>query len=408
MPSDAPVVKDGSTGGRTALPSDAPVDPPVDALPGDDLPMDAILHRLGPALDPFRSAVAEAAEEVRIYRARHEELAADPAGRMARELGPFAQGRIDPLRLAALLGDGDLADPLADRVMAVAHERFLAAGSGGAGSYRLTVPDGEDLRDAVKNALAEVGRVFATARAVEKARQRRYQPDRDHTLLHPHPFHRWSPAERVLSPPLVVEVAGVGLRGAGLLEFMEGGQKFVLLVRGKAPPAPLARLASPGVFVAQVEGREGLDAVARLAAHEGPGVVAVFEEDAGAVAFVHPGEGGIELDAAELRAAGQAASVTPGKPGLLDLRFLVGLMAAASVGPAATPAAGSDASSAGLPTTAGQVEGDGVTQAAAAGVEATAKRSPPPGESGLGRDAAEPSVDQLADWLLARTDPATG
>ena len=214
------------------------------------------------------------------------------------------------------------------------------------------------------------------------AGQKRYQPDRDHTLLHPHPFHRWSPAERALAPPLVVEVAGTGLRGAGLLEFMEGGQKFVLAVRGAAPPAPLARLASPGVFVAQGLGEESLDLVARLAAHDGPGVVAVFEEGAGALAFVHSGEGGVELDPAELRAAGQAVEKIPGKPGLLDLRYLVGLMAAASLVPAEAPA---------------PVTTQGTPPIAA----------PPVAPVGPAQPSAEPTVDQLADWLLARTDPAT-
>lgn len=387
MPSDAPVVKDARTQG------------------GHGVPVDALLDRLGPALHPFHSALAEAAEEVRIYRARHEEATADPAGRMARELGPFAQGRIDPLRLAGLLGDGDAADPLADRVMAVAHERFLAAGSGGVGSHRLTVPEGADLRDAVKEALAEVGRVFATARAVEKARQKRFQPDQDHTLLHPHPFHRWSPEERVLAPPLVVEVAGAGLRGAGLLEFMEGGQKFVLLVRGAAPPAPLARLASPGVFVAQVAGEESVDLVTRLAAHEGPGVVAVFEEGAGALTFVHSGEGGVELDGAELRAAGQTADSIAGKPGLLDLRYLVGLMAAASVVPAAATGAAPDpAASAAAPSSAP------ATTPATATSTGTPPSSPDAAGDGMAQPdstVAEPSLDQLADWLLARTDPVT-
>jgi hypothetical protein len=357
--------------------------------------MDAVLDRLRPALDPFRSAVAEAAEEVRLYRARHEEAAADPVGRMVKELGPFAAGRIDPLRLTGLLGGSGALDPLTDRLMAVAHERFVTAGSGGVGSYRVTVAEGADLRDAVKDALAEVGQAFGTAHAVEKAREKRFDPDRDHALLHPHPFHRWTPAERALAPPLVVEVAGSGLRGSGLLEFMEGSQKFVLVVRGSAPPAPLARLASPGVFVAQARGDEGLDAVGRLAGHDGPGVVGIFEEDSGALLFVHEADGDLQVDEAELKAASQRAENIAGKPGLLDLRYLAGLVAVASDRAAAAPGAG-------------RANGDG-----AAVVEATAPGVAAPGAVSVGEAPqggpvpGDPGVDQLAEWLLTRTHPST-
>jgi hypothetical protein len=361
-----------------------------------------LLERLGPALDPFRSAVAEAAEEVRLYRARHEEIAADPAGRMARELGPFAEGRIDPLRLVGLLGDGAAPDPLADRLMAVAHERFLAASSGGLGSYRTSVPDGGDLRDAVKDALAEVGSVFAIARAVEKARDRRYEPDRDHHLLHPHPFHRWSPAERSLAPPLLVEVAGAGLRGAALLEFMEGSQKFVLVVRGPSPPAPLARLASPGVFVAQVDGAEGPGVLTQLASHPGPGVVAIFQEGAGALRFVHPGEGAPEVDSGALASAVEHAANAPGQPGVLDLRYLEGLVASAAM--AAVPRASSGVTPGAAEGGVGSASPEGTPNSSApargsSSVEQTGGATPAPA-------GTTPSVDQLADWLLARTAPA--
>lgn len=357
--------------------------------------MDAVLDRLRPALDPFRSAVAEAAEEVRVYRAHHEEAAADPVGRMVKELGPFAAGRIDPLRLAGLQRESGTLDPLTDRLMAVAHERFVAAGSGGVGSYRVSVSEGADLRDVVKDALAEVGQAFGTAHAVEKAREKRFDPDRDHALLHPHPFHRWTPAERALAPPLVVEVAGVGLRGSGLLEFMEGSQKFVLLVRGPAPPAPLARLASPGVFVAQATGAEGLDAIGRLAAHDGPGVVGIFEEGAGALLFSYAPDGDLQLDEVELKAASERAETTAGKPGLLDLRYLAGLAAVASVRAAA--ASGSSAVDADEVTLGGAPAPDGHGIGDAAGGEAAVAGSP----------SVDLAVDQLADWLLARTHPST-
>ncbi|HSM05061.1 MAG TPA: hypothetical protein VK858_10555 [Longimicrobiales bacterium] len=338
------------------MPSDAPR---LDAEPaeGPD-PVTEILQELAPALDAFRSAVAEAEEEVRIYRARHEEVLADPVGRITRELGTFAVGRIDPRRLAGLLGDGAMPDPLTDRLMAVAHQRFGRMATQGSGSHRVRVPTGGDLRDAVRDALAEAGRAFGLAHAVARARDHRYDPDRDHALLHAHPFDRWSPAERELAPPLVVEVDGAGLRAAGLVEFMEGRQKLVLRVRGKAPPAPLARLASPGVYVAQTMGEEAPTVVRELADHAGPGVVAVFDADAGALPFVSRPDRALEIDVDALTAAVAAATGVRGQPGLLDLRHLQAL--------AVTPS--------------------------------------PAAATGQGLPAGDPTVDRLAAWLLARTD----
>jgi hypothetical protein len=280
---------------------------------------------------------------------------------------------------------------LTDRLMEVAHERFITAGSGGMGSYRVSVPEGADLRDAVKDALAEVGRAFGTAHAVEKARSHLYDPDLDHTLLQPHPFHRWTPAERDLAPPLVVEVSGTGLRGSGLLEFMEGNQKFVLLVRGSAPPAPLARLASPGAFVAQASGSAGLVAVSRLASHDGPGAVAIFEESAGALIFTYAADGAIDLDEAELEAATELAEATAGRPGILDLRYLAGMvsMARAASAPPPEGVAGSASSPAGATARGGVAELAGASR---------------PMVAGGSTSSGEPTVDQLAEWLLARTE----
>ncbi|MEJ2539959.1 MAG: hypothetical protein P8188_08320 [Gemmatimonadota bacterium] len=359
---------------------------PSDAMGLEATILKPVLERLSPALDAFRSAVAEAAEEVRVYRGRHEDAASDPADRLARELGPFAKGRIDPARLAALVGNGDLPDPLTDRLMALAHDLFVAAGTGGAGSFVVSVPEGADLRDAVKDALGELGRAFGMAHAVEKARDPRYYPDRDHALLHAHPFHRWTPAERALAPPLVVEVGGTGLRGAGLLEFMEGSQKMVLLVRGDAPPAPLARLASPGVWVAQAVGEAGLDRAAELAAHPGPGILGLVREGSGALTFAYPGEGAVELDAAELDAALEEAARSAGQPGLPDLRWLQAMRSAA--GGAAAPA--------------------GSAPSEAAVVTASAPTPAPAPSSDDADGAVEASADQLAAWLLAQTDLPEG
>lgn len=251
------------------MPSETRVNDAVAALRGD--------------LDAFRSALAEADEEVRSARSRGAG-GADPAVRLKAELGPFAHGRIDAGRLATLLATEEEADPLADHLLEQAH-RILGRATGESDEgIRVRLPAGGDLRDAVRDALARVGRVFGATRAVGKALARRYRPDEDHALLHDTPFHRWSPAERALAPPLVVSLDGHDLRAAGLSEYLDGRVKVVLVVEGSAPAAALARLIAHGVFVAQGDDPALMQ---RLAAHDGPGIVALTAAGSGAVPFVH-------------------------------------------------------------------------------------------------------------------------
>jgi hypothetical protein len=81
---------------------------------------------------------------------------------------------------------------------------------------------------------------------------------------------------------VVVELDGADLRAAPLAEFLDGGVKVVLVVRGGAGPAPLVRLVTPRTFVAQ-----DLDGavLARLAAWSGPGIVAIMPQ--GSARFTH-------------------------------------------------------------------------------------------------------------------------
>lgn len=318
--------------------------------------VDAALAALAPALDEFRSAVATADEEVRAYRTHHEVAAADPVGLLERELGIFARGRLDPRRLAGLLKVTGAPDPLTDRLMAQAHDLFTALMKGGREAFHVVVPAGGDLRDAVRDALAELGRAFGVAHAVERARDRRYDPDADHDLLYPYPFHRWSILEKELAPPLVVEVQGKDLRAAGLVEFLDGWQKIVLVVSGAAPPAPLARLISPSVLVSQVTGDDALARVDELAQRDGAGIVALFEGDSGALPFAARPGMALEVDKAALADRVEAISRKKGQPGILDLRHLESL---------------------------------------------TALPGPVPAGSG---PKGEKTVDQLAAWLLSRTD----
>jgi hypothetical protein len=291
-------------------------------------PADGALHALDPALDEFRSAVATAAEEVRAYRAHHEVAAADPVGLLEREMGAFARDRIDPRRLAGLMLVAEAPDPLTDRLMEEAHELFTSIMKGGREAYHLVVPPRGDLRDVVRDGLAELGRAFGIAHAVEKAREHAYDPDRDHELLHPYPFHRWSPLEKEVAPPLVVEVQGADLRASGLVEFLDGWQKIVLVVKGPVPPAAL-----------------------------GPGIVALFDPDAGALPFVYRPGLALEVDRGDLTAVTEVIARKKGQPGILDLKHLESLTAL-----------------------------------------------PGPVPAGSESRKGEKTVDQLAAWLLSRTD----
>jgi hypothetical protein len=332
-------------------------------MPSDDRIPVALEALAGPR-NAFRSAVASADEEVRAYRLQREG-ATDPAAALARELGIFAEGHIDAGRLAGLLAVAEAPDPLTDRLMGVAHDVFTEVTATDADAFHVRVDRGGDLRDTVRDALTELGRAFGVSHAVERARRHQYDPDRDYGLLHRYPFHRWSARERRLAPPLVVSVEGDDLRAGGLAEFVDGGMKMVVVVRGAAPPAALARLIAPDAFVAQTMDDQVL---AALAAHRGPGVVGLFEAGSDAVPFVHdPSAGdrtwerlhlqdGVEA-LAERLAALEAKGRVPGSAS--ELRHLLELATPpASAAPASAPA------------------------------------------SPAGADPA----DRLAAWLLARTD----
>lgn len=322
------------------------------------LSMDAVLDAVKPGLEDFRSAVAEAHEEIRGWQLEHEAAVSHPASTLESELGLFARGRVDAGRLASLLKAPQAPDSLTHHLMAEARDFFSALMKRGTDAYRISVPRGGDLRDAVRDGLAELGRVFGMAHLVEKARSHTYEPDRDHGLLQPYPFHRWNLLEKELAPPLVVEVDGADLRAAGLVEFLDGAQKLVLVVRGQALPAPLARLISPLVFVAQAEGEAALIRIRELMRREGPGIVGAFEAGAGILPFGQRPGMSMDVDRAVLEEQVKQVSTTRGQPGILDLRHLETLAA--------------------LP---GRV----------------APESAPPRPE-------EQTVDRLAAWLLSRTD----
>ncbi len=306
-----------------------------------DVRTQLVLTALSAATASFRAALATAAEQVQQYRAAH----APVDGRVARfeaELGAFAKGRIDVERLASLLAPGRTFDAQTLEVVDRALSTLTELVGRGDELFVVDVPPGGVLRDAVAHALEQIGRVFAASRVVGLSQRQPEWCDERVRFLEGFPFARWSKAQRLLAPPLIAEVDGGDLHAGGLAEFLDGGQKFVLVVRGPAPPAALVRLITPSVFVMQTADQTGL---ARFAAWKGPGVAALVPE--GAALFVHDPTGGADLrarlsvthipDRAPAKALG-ALSVAQQAAELEQLRAL-----AATIAETSPPPAGADA-----------------------------------------------------------------
>ena len=253
-----------------------------------DLAVEA-LKALTPRVEAFHSSVATAVEEIRTFVQSRRGASEFRAERALMELGPFAVGRMDAEKFATLLDEADHLTPETEGVLERAEE-ILNGFSVGQDFHRVVVEPGEDLRDAVKDALDHAGQVFGASRAVELARDGRFDPAQHNVFLANLSFRKWNRAERQLAPPLVVEVGAEDLLPAGLGEFLDGLVKIVLVVKGPTTPAPLARLITPGTYVVQTADAADL---AGLATSPHPGVALLFDEERPEQArFVHDPEAG--------------------------------------------------------------------------------------------------------------------
>jgi hypothetical protein len=251
-------------------------------MPSDDSLVTAALAELSEPAEAFHSALARAVEELRTFVARHRVGDADPAALVAMELGAFGDGRVDANRFAALASQPEAVDVGDLHEVERTLELLISAEAKGTDLLRARVPRAGDLREVVSRALADIGRVFGEIRRITPVLEGHGEITGGDSLPNGYPFARWTRAERSVAPPLFVELDGGDLNVAGLSEFLDGSQKIVLVVQGSAPPAPLARLLSPGVFVMQTLDPAALAAVATTG---GPAVVAVGTE--GLVPFTH-------------------------------------------------------------------------------------------------------------------------
>jgi hypothetical protein len=337
-------------------------------MPSDER-VERALEALAVPRAAFRSAAAEAADGARAILAARGAVAGHGAARASGELGAFAAGRIDAERFAALFEhDGDL-EPAAALALERAASVLTEVAGLGAAAHHASVAPGGDLHAAAISALARLGRGFGAARVADLARAGRYRAAGHEVWLTAFRPARWNRIERRLAPPLVLELDGAGLRAGGLAELLDGGQKIVLVVRGPAPPAPLVRLVTPGVFVLQCSDPSDL---ARLAVVDGPAIAALLPETA--ARFVHDPASGATV-AQRLRVSWLPAEEPRAPLGSYsaaqqaeELRQLVDLAAAGRAGAPATPGA-----------------------------------APPAADAAAGLPPADPA-DRLAAWLIARAD----
>jgi hypothetical protein len=250
-------------------------------MPSDDRIVLATEAVAGQA-DAFRSALATTVEQVRDILARHRAPADGQTGRCGAELGDFASDRIDSERFSRLFVSSNGAKLTTIEPIERAFETLSALSAERDKLCRVTVDEGGNLREAVAHALAHLGRAFGAARVVALSRSDRYRDPEHAKLVGAFPFERWNKTERRIAPPLIVIVNGRDLHAAGLVEFLDGAQKIVLIVNGECPPAALVRLISPGTFVLQTLDGTGLD---RFAAWRGPGIAALVPDSA--ARFVH-------------------------------------------------------------------------------------------------------------------------
>jgi hypothetical protein len=362
------------------MPSDDRTRPPnrlpqLHPAPGDPLPEPAraALARAG---EGFRSSLVAALEETGDLLSSLRSSRNGRTERTSLELGAFAEGAMDPVRFARLLSPGQAWD--AERLQRFEQARALLEETAATlpGLVEILPWEGIGLREAVDRALAEAGRAFGAVRTLALLRTGAYSAETHGKLLDGIPFAEWRGVERSLARPLLVWVRGSALLGvAALDEFLDGGQKIVLVVAGPCPPAPLARLLAPGIAVIQTADPAELE---WLAGVPGPAVGALVPEEAAHFRW-DPRGGGDGGGALELRKLPESlpnawlGGISPERQAA-DLRLL-------ELWERAT--AGADRGAEGL--------------GAASGAPEASAEAPSPSPSG---DPAE----RLAAWLLSQAD----
>jgi hypothetical protein len=230
----------------------------------------------------FRARIAAEIERADAFLSEHRSTDEEKAELAGVTLGAFAGGRIDASRFQSLLAAGSRTDPATLERVDEAAQMLRELTERVDAMTKIACPPGGCLRNVVADALMEIGRVFGAARVIELARTERFLESEHGRFLRGLPFAQWSRAERSVVPWIRVLLRGADVHAAGLAEFLDGGLHVLLKIEGDCAPAPLARLASPGVYVAQVPGRAELQG---WESFDGPAVAAFVPE--GCARFTH-------------------------------------------------------------------------------------------------------------------------
>lgn len=247
------------------------------------------LAALAQPIAEFRAAVQGALAQADAFLAAQTADAPAQAVLAATELGVFAHGHIDPAKFAALFPAFAKADQASQAALEAAARILRRVAGQGEEMAVALVTDGVKLGATIDAALAGAGQAFGAIIITELVRGGRYHAAEHQRLLDPAEFRAWNNAERRFAAPLVVEVNGADLHAGALLDFADGREKIVLVVRGAAPPAALVRCITPGTFVLQTVDGAGLD---RLAGYDGPAIAALLPQ--GAATFMHDPNAGKE------------------------------------------------------------------------------------------------------------------
>ena len=254
----------------------------------DDLTQRAIAA-LAPQVDRYRAAVTQALQSMRDYLAARRHHSDGGAAEAALELGRFAAGRVDGSRFAAVFTGTQILDP--DTALRIERCADVLQDLLELGDVLLVrgVTVGGDVREAVDEFLADGGRAFGAVLMFQAVRNGVYRAGHHDAHLFAFPFARWNRGERLLAPPLIIEVDGADLRAESLAEYLDGRARLVFIVRGESPPAPLMRLITPGTMLIQDSDPAALDL---LRDFDGPAAAILSDKVA---RFVHDPRGGRTL-----------------------------------------------------------------------------------------------------------------
>lgn len=248
--------------------------------------------RVGAALSALAPQIAAYRYSISATLDRAKTTLASESGKtwMGTALGAFAAGRIDPARFAMISAGSPPLDVVDRAVAERAVEVLDSILHAGDEEFFVDVQPGTSATAAIRARMTTLGSAFGAGALLELVRRRTYDPVQHGLSFAGYPFERWTTAERRIAPPLVVRLEGSDLDPFELAPLLDGCVRLVLLVNEPCAPAPLARLISPTVFVAQTGEMKLLETLAGL---ESPAVIGMMKGSE--ARFVHDPRRGVSM-----------------------------------------------------------------------------------------------------------------